>query len=38
MNLWKTGPQRTTIIVKGEGNYVYDNNGNRYLDLRARAL
>ncbi len=35
MNLWKTGPQRTTIIVKGEGNYVYDNNGNRYLDLQS---
>ena len=35
MNLLKTGPQRTTILVNGEGNYVYDSEGNGYLDLQS---
>ena len=35
MKLWKTGPRRTTILVKGEGNYIYDSGGNRYLDLQS---
>lgn len=35
MNLWKTGPHRKTILVKGEGNHVYDHEGNGYLDLQS---
>jgi 4-aminobutyrate aminotransferase-like enzyme len=35
MKLWKTGPQRTIVLVGGEGNYVYDNEGKRYLDLQS---
>ena len=35
MQLWRTGPQRTIVLVKGEGNYVFDEDGKRYLDLQS---
>ena len=35
MQLWRTGPQRTIVLVKGEGNYVFDEEGKRYLDLQS---
>ena len=35
MQLWRTGPHRTTVLVKGEGNYVFDEEGKRYLDLQS---
>ncbi|MCW4012072.1 MAG: aspartate aminotransferase family protein [Candidatus Bathyarchaeota archaeon] len=35
MRLWKTGPQRNIVLVRGEGNHVYDETGKRYLDLQS---
>jgi len=35
MRLWRTGPQRATTLVKGEGNYVFDADGKQYLDLQS---
>ena len=32
MSLMNTYGQRSTTLVKGEGAYVWDNNGKRYLD------
>lgn len=35
LRLWKTGPQRSIVLVRGEGNHVYDEEGKRYLDLQS---
>lgn len=35
MKLWKTGPQRAKVLVRGEDNYVFDSEGKRYLDLQS---
>lgn len=35
MRLWKTGPQRSIVLVRGEGNHVFDEEGKRYLDLQS---
>ena len=35
MQLWRTGPQRAIVLVKGEGNYVFDEEGKSYLDLQS---
>jgi 4-aminobutyrate aminotransferase-like enzyme len=35
LRIWKTGPQRKTVLKSGKGSKVVDENGKEYLDLQS---